>query len=442
MFAWHHDALRTRLICGGGFADCGAPLAVGQLVNDVGKLARESDADRVAPGAAKARVGRHERVVSVPVIGATFFLVLGGAGAWVPYFGLYLKRIGYSGAALGLLIAAMTLARVLSAPFWTALADRFRSGERVLVLTSFVSLLAVMAAIWLPVPTLGLVLLLVVFAGARGPIGPLLDAETILALERRGLDARHYGRIRLWGSVGFMVLGVVAGWVADLHPRAPLDLAIAVWIGGAFLTLAFPRGPVSMPVPIWEALRTLAREPFFRPFVAAVVLHGFALVSWDNLIGIHVAAIGLSSRWTGAALGVAMSTEIALMWLGQKLLVRIDPFRVLVMAMGLGALRWVATASTQSPLVLLVAQASHGMVFGAFWIASVEILRLKAPERIRATAQGVLAVGAYGMGAIVAGGTIAVALERIGSDGLLYVSALGSLTAALLALAAERATRP
>ncbi len=379
---------------------------------------------------------KSERVVSVPVIAATFFLVLGGAGAWVPYFGLYLKRVGYSGTALGLLLAAMTLARVLWAPFWTGLADRFRSGERVLVLTSFVSLFGAIAAIWTPVPPLAFAALLVVFAGARGPIGPLLDAETILALERRGLDARHYGRIRLWGSVGFMALGVVGGWVADLHPRAPLDLAIGVWIVGALLTLAFPRGPISKPVPVWEAMRAFSRERFFRPFVAAVVLHGFALVTWDNLIAIHVASIGLSSRWTGAALGVAMTTEIMLMWLGQRLLTRIAPFRVLVLAAGLGALRWVATASTASPAVLLVAQASHGLVFGAFWIASVEILRSNAPERIRATAQGVLAVGSYGMGAIVAGGAIALALERIGTEGLLYVAALASLTAAGLAQAA------
>ncbi len=430
------------MICASGFADCRAPLSVWQLVDDIGKQVGEAPGERNAPGGYTLRVDHHERVVSVPVIAATFFLVLGGAGAWVPFFGLYLKRIGYSGTALGLLLAAMTLARVLCAPFWTALADRFRSGERVLVLTSFVSILGAMGAIWLEPPTFALAVLLVIFAGARGPIGPLLDAETILALERRGLDARHYGRIRLWGSVGFLALGVMGGWVADLHPRAPLDLAIAVWIAGAFLTLAFPRGPIAKPVPIWEAFSTLAREPFFRPFVAAVVLHGFALVIWDNLIAIHVTSIGLSSRWTGAALGVAMTTEIALMWLGQKLLARIDPFRVLVMAMGLGALRWVATASTRSPLVLLAAQASHGVVFGAFWIASVEILRLKAPEHIRATAQGVLAVGAYGMGAIVAGAAIAVALEHIGTDGLLYMSALGSLTAALLALVADRATRP
>lgn len=380
-------------------------------------------------------------MVSVSTIAATFFLVLGGAGAWVPFFGLYLQRTGYSGTSFGLMMAAMTLARVVSAPLWTALADRFRSSERVLILTSFVSWCGAAAAIWLELPPLAVAAMLVVFAAARGPIGPLLDAESLVALERRGLDARHYGRIRLWGSVGFMVLGVAAGWLADLHPRAPLDLALLAWFLGAVLTFAFPRAPLAKPVPVWEAMRAFAGERFFGPFVAALVLHGFALVTWDNVIGIHVAAIGLSSRWTGAAVAVAMVTEITVMWLGRAVLARIDPFRVLILATTLGSLRWLAAAVSRDPVVLLVTQATHGVVFGAFWIASVEILRTRAPERIRATAQGILATGSYGVGAIVSGLAIALALEPLRSRGLLLIGAAASLVAAGLAVRAERAAR-
>ncbi len=381
---------------------------------------------------------RPRAAASETTIAATFFLVLGGSGAWVPYFGLYLERMGHGAAAFGGVVAAMTAARVLSAPLWTALADRFRSGERVLVIASLVSIAAVMAAIWIPLGPWTFTLLLVVFAAARGPIGPLLDAQTLAALERSGRDVRHYGRIRLWGSFGYLVLGVLAGVLADLHPRAPLDLAIAVWALGAGLTLLFPRAPVSKPVPIAEALRAFAGDRFFAPFVAALILHGFALATWDNVIGIHVAAIGLSSRWTGAAVAVAMVAEIWVMSRGRDLLARVDPFHTVAIAMAVGVVRWLATAMVRSPAALLAVQLLHGIVFGAFWISAVEILRRKAPERIRATAQGVLSTSAYGIGSIVSGVAIALGLDRFHSRGLLLVGTASSAVATVLALVAAR----
>ncbi|MCB9778596.1 MAG: MFS transporter [Alphaproteobacteria bacterium] len=371
------------------------------------------------------------------LLSLVYLFVIGGTGAWGPFLGLHLERAGHSGAWIGALLALIPLTRILSAPLWAALADRFRRGATLLRLATGLSTLAAVVVTLDRFGTPGLAVALVAFAFLRAPIGPLLDSAAVQQLVAGGGDARDYGRLRLWGSVGFMALaGLASVLVADADSGRPaLWLAVGTWVLATLLTFVMPGPPTAAPAPVLPALRALARAPFLAPLMVGLTLHGAGLAVYDMLLPMHMDGLGLGGGWTGAALGMGIAAEIAIMAVGGRLLQRAPPGPLLVLAALVGAVRWALLAVVTTPWLVVALQASHGIVFGVFWVAGVELMRTQAPAEVRNSAQSLLMISAYGVGSLLTAGATSLWLDAIGTAGLFLAGgAAGLLSTGALAL--------
>lgn len=376
------------------------------------------------------------------LLAALFFVHIGGAGAWVPFLGLHLERTVHQGAIIGALLALSPAARMLSAPLWSLVADRFRSGRGMLRLATTSSIVAAAAIAFLDLEPLALGLALVTFSALRAPIGPLLDSAAVRLIVEEGGNPQDYGRLRLWGTVGFLALSGAAAMLVDGEAGASLALGMAVgaWVLSAGMTFLLPAAPPSAPAPILPALRRLARSPFLGPMLVALALHGMGLTLYDSLLAVHLEARGMTGGWVALALGFGLVTEIAVMAWGGRLLARWGAFPLLTFAAAVGVLRWVATALVTLPLALVALQSLHGISFAVFWIAGVEVMRRHAPEEVQASAQALLTSTSYGVGALLSSGAVALMLDRWGTPGLFLVAAgAGVLATAGLWLAQRRA---
>ncbi len=376
------------------------------------------------------------------LLAVLFFTFVGGAGAWVPFLALHLDRLGHGGAAIGGLLALIPVARMLSAPLWSYFADRYRSSRLLLRLATALS---VVAAAWVAlgaVTPLALGLGLLAFSAMRAPIAPLLDSAALKLIVDEGADPRDYGKLRLWGTVGFLVLSGAASLAVEATPDASAALLIAIgaWTVMTLATFALPAVPGAPPAPVWPALWRLARSPFLGPMLLALCLHGLGLTLYDALLAVHLESRGLGSRWVAIALAFGLSAEIGVMALGRRLLDGVGAFPMLVLAAGVGALRWGLTAVVTLPWLLVGLQALHGVSFGLFWIAGVEVMRQHAPEEVRASAQAMLTSTAYGIGALMSSGLIALLLDDGGTPVLFGIAAVAGLLATVgLGIAARRA---
>jgi MFS transporter, PPP family, 3-phenylpropionic acid transporter len=364
---------------------------------------------------------------------------LGAIGAFGPYFGLVLDRMGYSALAIGGLLGLMPLTRILLSPAWALVADKYRMGTRILQVASLVTVLVVgaIATGWLPLWAVGVGMVL--FAGARAPIGPILDALTVRALEARGEDPGRYGRIRLWGSVAFLACGAGAALLADrvAWAPAPFALAAAVWLLGLLVLLRLPDAKADGPVALGPALRTLAQQPGIGLVVLALPLHGLGLNAYDAWYAVHIEHLGLASTWTGVALATGVSVEIAVMALAVGILRRMEPVGLVALSMAVAALRWALVAWLQDPWLLTLVQLSHGLVFAVFWIGVVELFRKAAPSEVRASAQSVVITATYGLGPLLTAMLASSVVDRFGTSALYAVAAGASVLATGLTLAAR-----
>lgn len=354
--------------------------------------------------------------------------VMGGIGAFGPFLGLVLDRLGHPAAVIGGLLALVPLTRILSTPLWALIADRYRVGTRILQAATLCTALVALAVATGRLPPVGIGVVLVLFAFVRAPIGPIIDGLTVRALELRGAPTAGYGRIRLWGSVAFLGVAGAAALVADAvpSPTAPVALAAVAWALGFGVLLQLPPGEAGPPVRIGPALRVLAGRPGLSLVVLALPLHGLGLNAFDGWFALHVEQLGLASTWTGVALALGVSAEIAVMAGSSRVLARARPETLVATAMGVGAARWALTAWVTDPALLTLLQASHGVVFAVFWIGVVELFRRAAPPEVRASAQAVVMTACYGLGPLLTSAVGAALVDDHGTRALFAVAALAA----------------
>ncbi len=363
------------------------------------------------------------------LLAAMYLLHLSTSGAWGPYLAPWLRSSGFDGAAVGSLLAGMAMVRVLSGPAWALVADTTRRSALLLRIAAGIGALAAAVAITGASPA-WTVAGLMAGSFARAPITPLLDATVMRVLEVQGTVA-SYGRVRLWGSVGFLLAGGLSGWLAEWSPIAPLWMTVGLLALAAFTGRYLPEIQVTRPrgPGLEAALATLASSPRILLFWAVVTLHGVALSAYDSFYALHITELGLASRWTGAALVVGVLSEIAFFAALRRWQGLADPLVWVGLGCVVGAARWAVVAYSADPLVLTAAALSHGIVFAVWWAGALEVVRRDLPERVRASAVALLLSTAYGIGPAICG---LLAANLADMRELFEVSAWFSLGAAVI----------
>ena len=140
-----------------------------------------------------------------------YFWYYAGLGALTPYISRFMESLGHSGHVIGWVWSMWYGSRVIGPPVWTAVLARSRHPGWLLVFGSLLTLLAC-AGFTTFHGALGLCVTMALFGLAVNPLLPQFEAMTLAALgDRRD----EYGRIRLWGSIGFLLVASSYGWLLD-----------------------------------------------------------------------------------------------------------------------------------------------------------------------------------------------------------------------------------
>ena len=374
----------------------------------------------------------------------TLFLTVGLIG---PYWPVWLESRGMGPSQIGLLMAISFLTRTITNPAIGALVDRRGDRRRPMLVLAAMSLGAY-ALFWPAQGFWPLAALTILAAGSFTAIMPLGDSLTLLASSEGRLD---YGRIRLWGSLSFIVASMIGGAVIERHPTDALlwflSATLAALIGACAM---LPDGraagrrvddghdrPIATAPGGARTLRRLATQPVFLLFLVAasaihishLVYYGFGALHWQAA-GLSLDAIGL--LWAEGVLA-----EVAVFAGAAVLLRRVSPPRLLALAGLAAALRWTVLGLTAEPLALVLVQSLHAFSFGACHLGAMHFIAAAAPRSASAGAQALyssLAAGLLpGIGMLGAG-----RLYSALAGGAYLISAAVALIAAVLAVILER----
>jgi PPP family 3-phenylpropionic acid transporter len=328
---------------------------------------------------------------------------------------LFYQSLGLPGSQIGLLTGIAPLVGMVSAPFWTGVADATHRHKRVLLLTISGSV-----AVALVIPHLTsfawLIPFVALLAFLTAPVIALVDSATMAQLgEGRG----RYGRIRLWGTIGWAVMAPVAGWVID---RTGLPWAYRMYALGMLLALLVA---VNLPfhqersgVSFWHGMRGLLKNRSWMLFLAMVFISGAGLSTMYNYLFIFMESLGASKTLMGLSLTISTISEVPVLFFGERLLRRFGTRGLMLLAMGAIGVRLLLYSFSGAPWVILLIQLVHGLTFPLVLVAGVAYADQAAPAGLRATAQGMFnstLIGVSSAAGAVLGGIL---IDQVGPAGM------------------------
>lgn len=365
-----------------------------------------------------------------------FFGYYGFIGVFSPYASLYFAHQGLTPAEVGVLLSLAQVVRIFGPGMWGWIADhrqqrvallRFAGAAAVLAFTgifaghAFTHFLAVM-------------LLLNLFNSAQGPL-----SEALMLSEMRG-DLTHYGKLRLWGSVGFIASVLVAGQLTDWRGIGMMPW-IALALLGMMLTASLRMRETAppLPKPAAGAVAALLRRREVQAFFLSTFLMIGAHAALYVFYSLYLAQLGYSNTVIGLMWSLGVLAEIVFFYYQAPIFRRFGVRRLMIACLLIAALRFAMIGLGGGSVVcLLLAQLMHAATFGVHHSASVATLQRWFSGPLQGRGQGLYFSISYGLGGTLGGLTLSLFWDKFGGQAVYLAAALFALAGAAAAALSYR----
>jgi MFS transporter, PPP family, 3-phenylpropionic acid transporter len=357
-----------------------------------------------------------------------FFAYYGYIGVFSPYASLYFADRGMTAAEIGILMSLMQVMRIFGPNLWGWVADRHQQRVRVLRMTALAAA-AAFCGIFAGHTFMQFFIVMVAvnaFTSAQAPL-----SEALMLSEMQG-DLTHYGRLRLWGSVGFIMAAVLAGPLLDRH-----GIRTMLWIALALLLLVLAaslrmREPETMSEAhgapsVLGLLRRREVAAFFVSTFLMIAAHAALYVFYS----LYLAQIGYSNTVIGLMWSVGVIVEIVFFFYQAPIFRRFGVRNLMLASLLIAAVRFLIIGVGAGSLeLLLLAQILHAATFGAHHSASVATLQRWFSGPLQARGQALYTSISYGLGGTLGGLLLGELWDTFGSRSVYLMAAALSLMAA------------
>lgn len=370
--------------------------------------------------------------------GRFFFFYFAFMGLFSPFLSLYLDGLGHTAVQIGVLMSLLQALRIVGPNVWGWWADYIGDRARLM------RWLVVVAACLFVGVVVGrdFSTLVIVMFGFHLFLSGLVPVGEALTVDHLGTDFARYGRIRLWGSIGFVLAVLAGGYVLDVF-----GVALWPWLEAALLLLtvdavwrlrdashARPREPASN-ADVWRLLR----RADVRWFLVSCFLMIFAHAAMYAYLSLYLTRAGYGPTAVGVLWALGVLAEIAFFYFQPRVLAHVSLGKLLTASFVVTSVRFLVTAWWVDVLaVMVLAQLAHAITFAAHHAACMGHLRRWFSGRLVARGQALYTSVSYGLGGTL-GGLVATQVWDLLSPSACFVVSAGA--AALGGVAAWRLGR-
>jgi PPP family 3-phenylpropionic acid transporter len=360
-----------------------------------------------------------------------FFAYYGYVGVFSPYASLYFADKGMSATQIGVLMSLMQVMRIVGPNWWGWVADHSQKRVLVLRLTGFGALIACCGLFFGQTFAHFFIVMIAIntFTSAQGPL-----SEALMLSEMRG-DLTHYGRLRLWGSVGFIVSVTVTGQLLDWYGVGLVPwAAVALFALVCVASLQMRESPQSHPRHDVPSVRALLRRREVAAFFVSTFLMIAAHASLYVFYSLYLAQIGYSKTVIGLMWSLGVVAEIVFFFYQAPIFRRFGVQKLMLASLILAVLRFLLIGfGAQSLLLLLLAQVLHAATFGVHHSASVATLQRWFSGPLQARGQALFISISYGLGGTLGGLLLSACWDAYGATVVYAIAALFALGGAIAA---------
>ena len=370
------------------------------------------------------------------VLGLYYFAYFAYVGAYSPYITLYFKELGMTAAQIGLLYSIPQVMRILGPSAWGYLADVSGRPHTILRVATLCSFLAC-CGLYLGSTFAWLFAVLVVVHFFTSAQMPLVEAITLDHVRERPGD---YGRIRVWGSVGFIAAVLGLGYTLDVLPVSSVIHVTVALIGLVAVVswlIPAPAQHVHEGAPV--SLRAQLKTRPVQLFLAAGLLNAFAHAALYTFFSIYLAQLGYSKSVIGWMWSIGVLIEIAVFQCMPQLMRRFSLETLFFSTFVVCALRFTLIAwAAHWWWALVLAQLLHAFTFAIYHASAVGLTRRHFGAANQARGQAIYISVSFGLGGFAGAMVSGMLWDVIGPSWTYTLSAVAGLFGALLLWPGQR----
>ncbi|MFA6121020.1 MAG: MFS transporter [Sideroxydans sp.] len=363
-------------------------------------------------------------------IAGFYFFYYAFVGMFSPYWSLYLQSIHFTPIEIAILMSIQPVMRMVAPNIWGWLADH--TGQRLLVVQVAATLSAVFYfGVFLTTSFWGLFFVLCMMSFFWSASMPLVEATTLSYL---GKNTAHYGRIRSWGSIGFIVAVVGLGFAFDYIVIAWLLWAgLVCEIGILIFARQIPKTEVLAHHTDHQPIRQVVMQPKVLALLGACFLMSVAHGPYYTFFSIYLVEHGYTKTAVGALWALGVICEIGVFFLMPALVKRFGFAKILLISFSAAVLRFMLIGwMVDMVVVLLFAQVLHALTFGAYHAASVGLVHEYFKGRHQSKGQALFGSFTYGAGGVLGGLASGPIWQHWGANALYSFSAAMALLGLLM----------
>ncbi len=368
-----------------------------------------------------------------------YFFNFAALGTFTPYWSLYLQSLSFSALQIGICMSLLLVTRIFAPATWGWLADH--TGQRVRVMRlAAISGLVCFSGFFFGDSFTWIFLIMLLMSFCWSASLPLIEAITLSHL---GDNTDKYGRIRSWGSVGFIFAVVGMGYLLDV-----VDLIWLLWI-----VLAFKIGIVvfSHHIPETEviglsidqdSIRQVCKRPEVVAFLLSSMLMIFAHGAYYTFFSIYLVEHGYDKGFVGWLWAIGVICEIGVFFLMPWMMQRFSLKTILVFSFVCAILRFLMIGwGIEWLWVILLAQVLHAATYGTHHIAAMMVVHHYFHGRNQAKGQAIYTSVAFGIGGTLGAISSGYTWGGIGAEMTFTISAVSALLGMLFVIWKMRALK-
>lgn len=308
-------------------------------------------------------------------LGGFYFFYYSIVGTFMPYWNLYLQDQGFNYQEIGVLSSIAIVTRFFAPLVWGWIADK--SGKRMLLVrvATWMESCIWLAIFIVPNTFQSVALLMLIFSFFQNAILAQFEGVTLFWLGDQ--KAKLYGKIRKWGSVGFIVGVFTIGAILEIVPISMLPILLLIIASLAFVWSFTIREPDSAPTSqkYLESLLPVLKRPTVAAFFAIEFILLFSHAPFYSFYSNFLKSLNFSTTEIGFLWAMGVFAEIFMFSIASKIFQRFSWRSLVIVCLLVTSIRWMMVAIFSHYFVVQIfAQCLHAFSFGLFHLIAMRVI--------------------------------------------------------------------
>ncbi|EIJ42749.1 arabinose efflux permease family protein [Beggiatoa alba B18LD] len=312
---------------------------------------------------------------------SSFYLIyFTSLGVLLPYWGLYLHSLGFDAQTIGQLVAIPMATKIIAPTLWSWIADRTGEHVRLIRLGSIGALFCFLGVFYVE-HFLAFVTVMIGFSFFWNACIPQMEVTTLAHL---GEKKHQYTRIRLWGSIGFIITVTTTGYLLDKYGVYLVPYLLASTFALIFIASFTVPAPPEHTLANTTATTHKADSVIFwqllkrRPVIVLIIAFFLMQAShtpYYTFFTLHLEENHYSREIIGYLWALSVAAEVIVFWGMHHLLRHFQLKTLLILCFALAAIRWLVVGYYAELMIVIVfSQLLHAASFGLYHGVAVQFM--------------------------------------------------------------------